>query len=434
MNPPLRPFAVACIAVLWAALAQAQARPLDSVVAVVNKEVVVRSELEAEVNRILGELAQRGTKPPARSVLERQVLDHLVLQRLQLQLADQLGVRVDDEQVNAALQDIAQRNKLTLAQLREALAAEGMSFADFREQIRREMIITQLRQREVVNRIEVSDAEVDNFLATEGLRGGGEGRYHLAHILIAHPEHAGPEEVERARQRAERVHARIAAGEDFAAVAVEVSQGQGALEGGDLGWRRLSELPVLFADALVGLAPGAITPVIQSASGFHILRVVEAEGEGRHVIEQTHARHILIKSDRSRGEEEARARIESLARRLRDGENFADLARAHSDDASSAISGGDLGWTSPGEFDPDFTAAMDRLAPGEVSGVVPTRFGYHLIQVLERRRQDDTEAYRRSRAREVLRARKAEEQTQSWLQRMRDESYVEMRLPGGGGA
>lgn len=428
----LHRFTAACLAALACALTPVHARPLDAVVAVVNKEVVVRSELEAEVNRILGELAQRGTRPPARRVLERQVLDHLVMQRLQLQLADQLGVRVDDEQVNVALQDIARRNKLTLAQLREALAAEGINFADFREQIRREMIITQLRQREVVNRIVVSDAEVDNFLATDGLR-GGEARYHLAHILISHSDSAGPEEVERTRKRAEQVHERIAAGEDFAALALEFSQGQGALEGGDLGWRQLSELPVVFADALTGLRPGDVTPVLRSGSGFHILRLLETEEDGRHVVEQTHARHILVKTDRARGEEESRARIEALAQRLRDGEDFASLARAHSDDATSAINGGDLGWTSPGEFDPDFTAAMDRLAPGQVSGVVSTRFGLHLIQVLERRRQDDTETYRRSRAREVLRARKGEEQTQAWLRRMRDEAYVEVRLRTGGG-
>lgn len=407
------------------------ARPLDGVVAVVNKEVVVRSELEAEVNRILIDLAARGTKPPARAVLERQVLDHLILQRLQLQLADQLGVRVDDEQVNTALQDIAARNKLTLSQLREALAAEGMDFGTFREQIRREMTISQLRQREVTNRINISDAEIDNFLATEGLAGGREGRYRLAHILVSFPEGGDPEAVARARKRAEAAAERIRAGEDFASVAVGVSQGQNALEGGDLGFRRLSELPVLFADAVAGLPPGSVTPIIASANGFHILKVLEAEGEGRHIVEQTHARHILIKTDRSRGEEEARARIESLAKRLAAGEDFGELARAHSDDAASAINGGDLGWTNPGEFDPDFAAAMDALKPGQVSGVVRSRFGLHLIEVIERRRQDDTEAYRRTRAREVLRARKAEEQTQAWLQRMRDESYVELRIPGG---
>lgn len=407
------------------------ARQLDAVVAVVNEEVVVRSELDAEVNRILGELAQRGTKPPARDVLERQVLDHLILQRLQLQLAEQTGLRVDDEQVTAAIEDIAARNRMTLSQLRQAIVTEGMDFSEFREQVRREMLITQLRQKEVISRIHVSDTEVDNLLASDGPAAGREGRVRLGHILIAFPDGRSGDAAARARRRAEEVLRRLERGEDFASLAVEYSQGQNALEGGDLGWRRLSELPVLFADAVAGLEPGGVSPIIESANGFHILRVLESEGEGRHVVEQTRARHILIKTDRSRGDEEAEARMRVLIERIRNGEDFGELARAHSDDAASAINGGDLGWVDPGDFDPQFAEAMERLEEGEMSDVVRTRFGLHLIEVLERRRRDDTEAHRRARARDVLRARKAEEQVQSWLQRMRDESYVELRLSGG---
>lgn len=398
---------------------------LDRVVAVVNKDVIVQSELDREVRRILSDLRRRGTTVPPRSEFERQVLEHLVSRRLQMQLAEQAGINVGDDELNFALQSIAARNKLSLAQMREAVVSDGGSFEEFRDEIRNEMRITQLRQKEVIARINVSDAEVERFLAEGGDTAAG--RYHLAHILIAVPPDPTPEQLRSAEASAQQVHADLLAGADFASTAVAVSKGQQALEGGDLGWRNADELPPPFVAAVRDLSPGGISALIPSASGFHILKLLESDAAGgRHVVEQTHVEHILVKAEEGR-EDEARARIESLRQRILAGEDFHELARTHSDDPGSAVKGGDLGWISGEEVVPAFSSAMQNLPEGELSEPVQSSFGFHLIRVLGRRSHDDTEAYRRAHARETLRARKAEEMTQAWLQRLRDEAYVELR-------
>jgi peptidyl-prolyl cis-trans isomerase SurA len=402
------------------------ATSLDRVVAVVNKDVIVQSELDREVQRILADLRRRGTATPPPQEFQRQVLEHLVVRRLQLQLADQAGINVGDDELNFALQNIAARNNLTLEQMREAVVADGGSFEDFREDVRNEMRLTQLRQKEVISRITISDAEVERFLAEGGDTAAA--RYHLAHILIALPADPTPQQVRDTQAQAEKVRQQLLDGADFASTAVAVSKGQQALEGGDLGWRNADELPPPFVAAVRNLQPGGISEIIPSPSGFHILKLVEADAAGgRHVVQQTHVEHILVKAEAGR-EDEARARIESLRRRILAGEDFHELARTHSDDPGSAVKGGDLGWITGEEVVPEFARAMQSLAEGELSEPVQSTYGFHLIRVLGRRSQDDTEAYRRAHARDLLRQRKAEEMTQAWLQRLRDEAYVEVRL------
>ena len=410
-------------AVLLPALATAT--NLDRVVAVVNKDVIVRSELEREVQRIVADLRRRGTTTPPPSEFERQVLEHLVARRLQMQLADLAGINIPDDELNLALENIAARNKLSLAQMREAVVADGGRFEDFRDEIRSEMRLTQLRQKEVISRINVSEAEVERFLAEGGA--GAASRYHLAHILIALPPDPTPDQLRSTQLQAQRVHEQLQAGADFASTAVAVSKGQQALEGGDLGWRNADELPPPFVAAVQNLSPGGISELIPSANGFHILKLVESDASGgRHVVEQTHVEHILVKVEDGR-QNEARARIESLRQRILAGEDFHDLARTHSDDPGSAVKGGDLGWVSAQEVVPAFSSAMQSLPEGELSEPVQSAFGFHLIRVVGRRSHDDTEAYRRAHALDTLRARKAEEMTQAWVQRLRDEAYVELR-------
>ncbi|MGK2940725.1 MAG: peptidylprolyl isomerase [Immundisolibacter sp.] len=397
---------------------------LDRVVAVVNKDVIVASELQHEVQRILADLRQRGTAAPPMREFEGQVLEHLVARRLQLQLAELAGVNIGDDELNFALENIAARNKLSLAQMREAIVADGGDFEEFREEVRIEMRITQLRQKEVIARIGVSDAEVERFLAEGGATAAS--RYHLAHILIALPPNPTPEQQRSTLKKARQVREELLAGADFGQMAVTVSRGQQALEGGDLGWRNADELPPPFLDAVRDLPLQGVSALIPSSNGVHILKLLESDATGgRHVVEQTHVEHILIKTESGR-EEEALARIQSLRQRILAGENFHDLARSHSDDPASAVNGGDLGWVTTQQVVPAFGIAMRDLPLGQLSEPVASNFGYHLMRVLARRQHDDTENYRRAHARDTLRARKAEEMTQSWLQRLRDEAYVEL--------
>ncbi|MFZ5491463.1 MAG: peptidylprolyl isomerase [Pseudomonadota bacterium] len=415
------------LVLLWVALvpAWAAAANLDRVVAVVNKDVIVQSELEREVERIVADLRRRGTTTPPPSEFQYQVLEHLVARRLQMQLADVAGITIGDDELNLALENIAARNQMSLSQMREAVIADGGSFEDFRDEIRSEMRLTQLRQKEVIARINVTDAEVERFLAEGGASAGS--RYHLAHILIALPPDPTPAQLRDTEAQARRVHDELATGADFASTAVAVSKGQQALEGGDLGWRNADELPPPFVAAVQNLAPGDISELIPSSNGFHILKLLESDASGgRHVVQQSHVEHILVKAEAGR-EDEALARAESLRERILAGEDFHQLARTHSDDPGSAVKGGDLGWVQAQDVVPAFGSAMQSLPEGELSEPVRSSFGYHLIRVLARRSHDDTEAYRREHARDLLRSRKAEEMTQAWLQRLRDEAYVELR-------
>lgn len=404
------------------------AQTLDRIVAVVNDDVVLASELQQEIREVRAQLQSRGVQVPARDRLERQVLERLVMQRIQLNEADRAGISVDDATLNAAVQRVAQRNNMTLSQLRDAMAAQGMEFADFRDRLRQEIKVSRLQQREVSRQVNVSSQEIEQFLEQQQRSGKGY-EYRLRHILVSIPEAASPEQVEAAREKAQRLYETLTAGEaDFSAVAAAQSDSQTALEGGDLGWRSAAELPTLFAERVPGMSIGQISRPIRNPSGFHLIKLSDRRAGERHVVEQTHARHILIRPNAVVSRTDARRRLESLRRRIKAGEPFEELARANSDDGGSASQGGDLGWVNPGTMVPRFEQAMDRLDAGEISQPFETRYGWHIVQVLERRRHDSTDDVQRNQAASQIRQRKEEEAREQWLRRLREEAYVDYRL------
>ncbi|MBK1701714.1 peptidylprolyl isomerase [Thiococcus pfennigii] len=415
------------VALLLPGLAVA-ATELDAIVAVVNDDVIVASELRKEIDLVVPQMEQRGTPVPPPDALERQVLDRLILKRLQLQRAEALGIQVDEAMLERALESIATRNGLTLDELRQALEAGGVNFEDFREDTRMQILTSQLQNQEVVKNIQVTDQEVDRFLEKESSRLIERTAVRLQHILIAVPEGADEAEVERARQRAQTLVARLRGGADFARVAAESSDGRQALEGGDLGWFEMAAVPSLVSELAFTMAEGEISDPLRSPSGFHIIRMAEIRGSGPQLVTQTQVRHILIRTNELVADADARRRLEQLRMRIVGGEDFATLARANSDDTGSALRGGDLGWLSPGDTVSEFETQMATLAAGEVSQPFRTAFGWHLVQVLERREQDTTDEVMRNKAREAIRQRKATEEIDLWLQRLRAEAYVDIRL------
>jgi peptidyl-prolyl cis-trans isomerase SurA len=420
---------LATIALALACGAQAQRIALvDRIVAVVNRDVVTASELSERVDEAMRQLRRQNTPLPERALLERRVLERLVLDKAQLQLAREGGIRVDDLQLDRAIERIAEGNRMTMAQFRGALQKDGVSFEKFREEVRAQIMITRLREREVDDRIEVSESEVDLYLE-ENKAGGARNEYNLAHVLIRLPEQASPERIEAARARAEKARAEALGGADFARVAAAYSDAPDAIQGGALGWRSADRLPELFAGLVAEMRPGEVSAVLRSPGGFHVIKLLERRGAGSGpVVTQTRARHILVRTNEVVSEAEARRRLLDLRERVvTGGVDFAQLARLHSQDGSAAR-GGDLGWLLPGDTVPDFERAMDALKPGEVSQPVKTPFGWHLIQVLERRQAGLTLERRRLQARQALRERRADEAYEEWLRQLRDRTYVEIRL------
>lgn len=405
----------------------AWAAPLDRIIAVVNDEVILESELVEMQQTVRQQLRQRQSAIPPSDVMRKQVLERLVVQRLQLQRAEEVGVRVGDDALNAALRQIANNNDMNLRQFRDVLEDDGYEFSRFRETIREEMIITRLRKSQVEDRVVVSDREVDNFLATQTVQAGNEVEYHLQHILISMPEAAAPEEVQEAQDKLDTIQSLLDEGGEFGEVAAGYSDGQNALDGGELGWRKQGELPSLFADVVPRLTVGEVSEPLRSGSGFHLVRLKDKKSAERHLVKQTKASHILIKLNEVVSDEEAQKRLNQLRQRIENGENFAELARAHSEDTGSAIEGGSLGWVSPGVMVPEFQEKMDELAVGELSEVFKSRFGWHLIMVDDRREENMAEEFKRNKAREQIRQRKIDEEMESWLRAMRDEAYVEYR-------
>jgi peptidyl-prolyl cis-trans isomerase SurA len=419
---------ICTLALLALTGAPVPAYEIDRIVAVVDQDVIVNSELEQEITMILTQIEKRGTRLPPRQVIERQVLERMINKRLQLQAAERLGIKVDDTTLARAIGNIAEKNAITLSELRDTLEAEGVSFAVFREDTREKIVLARLRAQEVVNRITVTDREVQHFLETNTSQSSGRTAVHLQHILIATPDGASPEESQEAREKAENLIGRLRAGEDFAELALTHSDGRQALEGGDLGWMSLDEVPTLATEAARTLEPGGVSDPIRSPSGFHIIRIAEVKGGERQLVTQTHARHILIKTNELVSDQEAQHRLTQLRMRLQGGDDFEPLARSHSEDTGSAIKGGDLGWVNPGDTVPSFEQEMNALKPGEISQPFQSPFGWHIVQVLERRDHDNTEQMVKTQAQEKIRERKADEATEQWLRRLRDEAYVEVRL------
>jgi peptidyl-prolyl cis-trans isomerase SurA len=405
---------------------QGQLQPIDRVAAVVNDDVITDRELAVELRRIkLRILKETGQLPPEEA-LTRQILDRMVLNRLQLQRAAETGVRVDDLTLNKTMQRAAAENGLTLEQFREAIEREGEQYAAFRERMRDEITIARLQQQQVKSLVTVTDQEIDDFLALEGDPTQRNVRYHLAQIVIEVPEAASPEVIGERQSRAEALKAQLDQGEDFTQLAITDSDGPQALKGGELGWFKLSELPPLFVPIVRELQAGQVSDLVRSPTGFHLVKLIEIEGVQRHVVTQTHARHILIQTNELVTDDAARRRLTDLRERILFGADFGALAKANSDDTGSAAEGGDLGWVNAGQMVPRFEAVMDSLQPGEISEPFQSRYGWHIVEVLERRQHDDTAQTRRAQAREILARRKAEEAIELWLRRLKDEAYVEV--------
>jgi len=401
--------------------------PLERVIAVVNDEALTQYDLDEQKRNILEQMKAQKVTPPPNDVLEKQLLERLITQRALMQYAKETGVRVDDVQVERTIQRVAQENKMTPDEFRRAVEREGMTYAKYREEIRGEILLQRLRDREVDSKINVSDAEVDNFLATTAAQSGGESEYRLAHILVFVPEQSSPEQIEAKRRRADDALKQITGGAAFSQVAAGFSDAPDALKGGDLGWRSPARLPTVFAEPVRNMKPGEVSGILRSPAGFHIVKVEEVRSRNQPtVVEQTHARHILIKVNEITSESEAKLRIDRVKDRIDSGAKFDEQARLNSEDASSS-KGGDLGWISPGDTVPDFEQAMARLKPGEVSPPVRSPFGWHLIEVLERRTQDITAERQREQARAAMRQRKSEEAFQEWVRQVRDRAYVELK-------
>ena len=434
-------FALACAPTLALALSlasgpvHAQARTLsdrgemlDRVAAVVNDGVVLSSELDEQVAEITTRISGQGMEMPPAAVLRQQVLDRLVLQEIQMQRAQRAGIRINDEALNSALADVAQRNGIPLADLPKVLASQGVDYNAYRESVRREMTTQVLRQRDVLQRINVSPREIEQFIAKDKNRPSEANEYNLSHILIAVPQDPSTQQLEEAARRAEDVSRRARAGEDFAQLAIANSNSQTALEGGALGWRRGPEIPTVLADLVVQLKAGESSEPLRTPSGYHIVKLNELRGEAAQgLVEQTNARHILLKPTEIQDDATVEQRLRAVRERILKGEDFAGLAKTLSEDPGSATEGGNLGWTTPGTFVPEFDKALAALQQDEISQPFRSQFGWHIVQLLGRRQFDNTEEMRRQRAFMQLRESKAEEEIELWLRRLRDEAYVDVK-------
>jgi len=401
------------------------AQSLDRVIAVINDDVITKLELENRLTGLDAEIRTKGGDAPPREVLRNQMLQQMIDDKLQLQAAKRLRLTVSEKELDEAVMSVAQKNKLTLRQLREALAAEGIPYALFRESINTQMLINQIYTRLIRNRVVVTDEELDGFVA----KGGGKAdarEYDISHILIRVPEGSPPEKVEIARNKAKSIVSRIQRGMDFAEAAATYSDAPDAEQGGRLGWRTPEQLPDLFSEELGKIDVGRSSNVLQSPNGFHILYINDAKGDNATAVAQTRVRHILFRTDEFLSQSEARSRVEQIRERILNGENFAELAQIYSDDPISAAKGGELGWIMPGELTGSFEDAMNKLDLRELSEPVLSPFGLHLIQVLDRRQQNMGKEVARGRARAQLVAQKSEDRYDDWLRRLRDESYIEI--------
>ena len=436
MHMRLRPLVLLLAALLPTGLAYAQSRDigargelLDRIAAVVNEGVVLQSQVEEQMGTIARRLREQGQQVPPASVMRQQVLDRLVLQEIQMQRAEKLGIQVSDEMLNNALQNVAKQNKIEFEKLPEALQAEGIDYGAYRTQVRREMSLQFLRQRDVYARIYISPREIDQFITKQTGNASANTEYEVAHILVTLPEAATPEQLTQAEERAKDLYERAVKGEDFGQLALQYSQAQSALERGNLGWRKGSELPQFMADTVAGMKPGEIAPPVRTPSGFHVIRLGGARGGNQPlIVEQTHARHILLRTNELQDDATVRGKLDDIRKKVLAGDDFGAIASAVSEDPGSGKEGGDLGWAGPGSFVPEFETAMAQLKDNEISPPFQSPYGWHLIQVLGRRSQDTSTEEKRRQAVEQLRAGKSEEETELWLRRLRDEAYVETRL------
>ena len=404
----------------------ANAEELDRIVAIVEDDVILEHELMNEIAAIMQKLQASNTAMPPEYVIKKQVLEKMIIDRLQRHLAERAGINLSEEMLTGSASDIAHKNNMSLDEFKQELQRQGIPYKSFLDNIRNEIVIQQLRAKEIGERIKVTDREVEHFMETEDKAGQSIGQYHLGHILVAVKEGASAAVIEKAKDKADKLVQELRSGQDFTKLAMSNSDDSNALEGGDLGWRSKNDVPTLFIDVVDKLAEGDVSDPIRSPSGFHIIKLLEVKGVGAHSIVKSKVRHILVKTNEIVDDNEAQRRLMALKERIADGDDFSALARAHSDDKGSALKGGLLDWVGPDDLVKPFQEAMDKLAINEVSDPVQTQFGWHLIQVLERENKDNTSEYQKNQIRDIIRKRKIEEETELWLRRLRDESYVEI--------
>ena len=401
---------------------------MDRIVAIVDQAVVTEQELESRIATVTAQFKKQGTELPAEAILRKQILERLITDTLQLQYAAQTGLKVDDNQLDKTIGRIAEQNQLSLAEFTEALAKDGVSMTKFRADIRNEITLARLREREVDGRVNVSESEIDNFLTSQAANNENQDEYEIAHLLIRTPEEGATEDIQKAKSKVDSALTELKAGVSFAKVSASFSDAPNALEGGSLGWKKASQMPALFLDALKAMQVGEVSAPLRSPNGFHVLKLNNKRGGNSPlVIQQTHARHILIKLSEIMSEKDGKLKIDGIKERLDNGEKFEALAKQYSED-STASSGGDLNWVNPGDTVPQFEKAMNELKDLQISPPVRTQFGWHLIQVIERRSQDMSKEAARLKARQEIRAKKADEAYQDWIRELRDRAYVEIRL------
>jgi peptidyl-prolyl cis-trans isomerase SurA len=416
-------------------LATAQTRELDTrgvlldrIAAIVNDGVVLTSELDTQIQEVTQRFEAQHQELPPQNVLRQQVLDRLVLQQIELQRADHVGIKVSDDTLNAALEDVAKRNNLTLSQLPDALSSQGIDYAGYRDDLRKEITLGMLRQRDVLEHISVTPKEIDQYLEKQAKMPSAENEYNVSHILIAVAQEASQDQIDQAGKRAAEVYQRASSGEDFAKLAAAYSNSQTALEGGSLGWRKGSELPTFLTDVVAQMKPGQVSQPLRTPTGFHIVRLNDVRSSTAKSVEaQVHVRHILIKTNELNDDATVRGKLTALRDRVVRGEDFAALAETNSEDPGSASQGGDLGWNGPNSFDATFEKVVNGLKDGEISEPFKTQFGWHIVQLLGRREYDNSADLRRRNAFEAIRASKADEETELWQRRLRDEAYVDYK-------
>jgi peptidyl-prolyl cis-trans isomerase SurA len=403
--------------------------PLDRVIAIVNDGIVLQSQLDNQSRLITDRLRDQGTQLPPPDVIRQQVLERLVLQEIQYQRAQRLGVQVSDEMLNEALRDVARRNGIPFEQMPIALQAQGLDYATYRDEMRREITLSLLRQRDVFPRIYVSPRELEQALERQAGQADANAEFDVSHILLSLPESATADQIAKVEQLARDIHARAKGGEDFGQLALAYSNAQSALERGKLGWRRMGQLPQFIADLVQSMQAGDVSEPVRTPTGFHLVRLDGTRGgdSGPMLVEQMHVRHILMRPNEVQDDATTRQRLAAIRDRILAGEDFAALASVTSEDPGSATRGGDLGWNSPGTFDPQFEEVMAALAENEISEPFRTQFGWHIVQMLGKRTHDQSDEVRRQRALTALRESKVDEETELWLRRLRDEAYVEYR-------
>jgi peptidyl-prolyl cis-trans isomerase SurA len=408
--------------------AKTQTVLIDQIRAVVNDNVITQQELNQRLNTVVNQLQKQGTALPDSKVLEKQVLERMITEMLQQQFAKESGLRVDDAQLEKSLARVAQQNSfVSVAEFRAKLEKEGVDFLKFREEIRSEIVSVRLREREVDSKLVISESDIEDYLATQARQGNKGEELQLAHILVVVPEQASADKIQSHKRRAEEALAKLRSGAPFAQVAAGYSDAKDALQGGVLGWRPADRLPGLFSEPLAKMNPGEVSELLRSPTGFHIVKLLDRRSADTPVfITQTHARHILIKTSELVSESEAKARLQQVKQQIDKGADFAEQARLYSEDGSAA-QGGDLSWLSPGETVPEFEKAMDALKVGQVSNLVQSGFGWHLIQVIERRNTDVSVEQKKQQARNAIRTYKSEDAYQDWLRQLRDRAFIEYR-------